>query len=79
MRPLQTETAVSIAFALGRTLEMNAPDRPHGLLAALADELANRGVWNDLLARMDPGYATSIKAAVSLDRGAGRWGTRQHR
>lgn len=77
MRDLQTETAVAVAFAFGRTVEMTAAARPHGLLSTLADELAARGVLPDLLARMDPGYAQSIKTAVMLDRGARLRGNRQ--
>ena len=79
MRDLQTETAVAVAFAFGRTVEMDVAARPHGLLCALGDELAARGVLPDLLARMDPGYARSIFTAMTLDRGAARKGNRQYR
>lgn len=79
MRPLQTESAVSIAFAFGRTLQMEASERPHGLLSALYEELGARGVLRDLMDRMDPGYKTAIAAAVMLDKGAVRKGHRQRR
>lgn len=75
MRPLEHETSIAVAFALGRVMEMH--QRPPGLLATIFDELSARGLHRDLLATMDDTYATSLTTAVMLDRAAGKKAARR--
>lgn len=73
-RPLSRESVAVISFGLGFTAAQPPGKRPPGRLAALAAELAARGVLPDLLAALDYELATALQMAIGLDTSRARYG-----
>lgn len=68
----------SIALALGMCVAGQQDTRHAGRLAALVDELKRRGVYDDMIASLDPQLADAIRLLDMADRGQ-RWAKTGHR
>lgn len=62
----------AVALALGMCVAGSQSVRYAGRVSALVDELRRRGVYNDMLAALDPELSASITMLDTADRGQ-RW------
>lgn len=77
-RPLPSLPVSAIALALGLSLSRPSTDTA-GRVAALCGELRRRGVYEDMLAALEPGLAEAVRTAELADSGAAWARTGQRR